>query len=733
MSINSVGMSVASLKPKTDEDLQRMISVAVTDAVEFINRDIAPVRIKAQEYFDGKVDIGEEEGRSKVVATKVRDTIRAVKPSLMRIFLAHERPVEFIASNPGDAAWVDQATTYARIKFTQNHGFKLLNTVFDDALRKKQGILKAWYEKDVKAHIYSFTELTDAELQMVLAEEGVELIEHSATTEQAVPGEEGPAAPAGPGNPLAPQMAPQMPAAVTLHDIKVIRTKEDGDIKIVAVPPEEFFISRNARDIETAYVHGHRTDMPAGDVAAMYDLDVEEISELGSFTNGGSNLDQEEQKRRQYKNGIVKDDEKVADPTMQLVSVTEAYMRVDRDGTGHPVLHRFILGGTEYKILHIEPADESPFSVFEIDPEAHAFHGRSIYDLIKNEQDAATATIRGILDNVAMTNNPRIGAVEGQVNLDDLMNNEIGGIIRMRQPGAIQDISVPFVAGQTLPALQYLDDLVEQKTGVTRASQGLDPDALQSTTKAAVTATIQASAAQIEVMARNLAEGGMSQLFKLILRLSIKHARSPEDMPMGQSFVQVDPRVWNADARVHCNVGLGTGREEEKQMALGMTLQTQMGILQAYGLQNGLVTLTNLRNTLADILAGAGLRNADRYYAPMNPQIEQQMQQQAAQAAQQNPHQQPIDPSQALMQTEQMKAMNVQQIATGKLQLEADKAKMQDDLKRDKMAQDLFLKGAQIASTTGLQIHANQLKAEQAAPRAPGGAPAAQPSFGGGQ
>lgn len=89
MSINSVGMSVASLKPKTDEDLQRMISVAVTDAIEFINRDIAPVRIKAQEYFDGKVDIGEEEGRSKVVATKVRDTIRAVKPSLMRIFLAH--------------------------------------------------------------------------------------------------------------------------------------------------------------------------------------------------------------------------------------------------------------------------------------------------------------------------------------------------------------------------------------------------------------------------------------------------------------------------------------------------------------------------------------------------------------------------------------------------------------------------------------------------------------------
>ena len=56
-------------------------------------------------------------------------------------------------------------------------------------------------------------------------------------------------------------------------------------------------------------------------------------------------------------------------------------------GTGIPVLHRFLLGGTGYKLLDYEPCDESPFAVFEIDPEPHAFFGRSIYDLIKNEQD----------------------------------------------------------------------------------------------------------------------------------------------------------------------------------------------------------------------------------------------------------------------------------------------------------------------------------------------------------
>ena len=125
--------------------------------------------------------------------------------------------------------------------------------------------------------------------------------------------------------------------------------------------------------------------------------------------------------------------------------------------------------------------------------------------------------MRGILDNVAMTNTPRLVVQENATNLDDVLNNEIGAVIRTRSPGAIQDLTVPFAAGQTLPALQYMDQMIESKTGITRASQGLNPDQLQSTTAVAVSAQMAAAAGQTEVMARNLAEGGMTQLFKLIL------------------------------------------------------------------------------------------------------------------------------------------------------------------------------------------------------------------------
>ncbi|MEY4863755.1 MAG: hypothetical protein RLZ51_1850 [Pseudomonadota bacterium] len=694
---------MAQLKPKTRDELEALVAGAVQDAVDFIESEIAPERVKAQQYFDGEVDIGVEEGRSKVVATKVRDTIRQVKPSLMRIFLSHEKPAEFVPVGPEDVASAEQATIGIQKKLEQSNGFRLLNDAFDDALRKKTGILKVWWEDQSKAEVFTFTDLSDDELMLVLNEPGVEVLEHTANVVE--------------------QMDPMgMAMSMSTHDLKISRTETRGKMCVASVPPEEFFVDSRARDAETAYIHGQRTEMRVGDLVEM-GFAFDDVVDLGSFDDGGDDLSDEERDARRKYTADYMDDESASDPAMRKVTLTEAYMRVDVDGTGVPVLHRFLLGGTGYKLLDFEPADESPFAVFEIDPEPHAFFGRSIYDLIKNEQDAGTAVLRGILDNVAMTNSPRTGAVEGMVNMSDLLNNEIGGVVRMRQIDAVRELSVPFVAGQTLPALQYIDDLVEQKTGVTRASQGLDPDALQSTTKAAVTATISAAAAQVETMARNLAEGGLRRLYKIMLHLWIKHARGPEMMRLNTSFVPMDPRVWNADMDVTINVGLGTGREEEKQMALAATLQTQMGIMQAYGPQNPLVGLTEIRNTLADILFAAGVRNADRYYRPMSMQIEQQLMGQAAQAAaQQQPQQDPQ--SAAFLQAEQMKVSARVQADMQKNQIEAMKAQMADDRERDRMAQDLYLRAAEIEARSGVAVQTAQIKAEQAAMRGPGGAPA---------
>lgn len=689
------------LKPMTDLEIEGIAREAVEDAVDFCESEIAEDRIKAQRYFDGEVDIGEEDGRSRVVSTKVRDTIRAIKPSLMRIFLSTDKPVEYVPRSQEDVKAAEQATKYMHYQFNELNGYRVLNDAFHDALVKKCGVVKVYWDMYQEQEVYDFKDLNDMEFTLLVNEDDVEVIKHT-TRMSAEVDEFG------------------MEVESPIHDLKLSRTVERGKMCVESVPPEEFFIDRGSRSIDDYYCVAHRAEMRIGDLVAM-GYEYEDVKDLGGLQHSDTFSEVEQYERGGYE---ADDEEDIKDPSMRVVAVTEAYLKIDVEGTGVAQMHKVVLGGNNYKLLDYEPCSYLPFAVFEVDPEPHTFYGRSIADLIFNDQDAATAMLRGVLDNVALTNNPRLEIVDGAVNVDDLLNNEIGGVIRVKQAGVIQPQAVPFVAGQTLSALQYFDQQVEDKTGVTKASTGLSPDSLQATTATAVQATVQAQAAQIEVMARNLAEGGMRQMFKLMLQCMVQNVEEEQMMRFqGNSYVPVDPRSWNSTMDVSINVGLGTGREDQKVAVLNQALQTQIQIFQTYGPTNGMVSLTNIRNTLSDILAVNGIRNADRYFAPMDPMIEQQMMQQAQQA-QQGQQGQQNDPNAAYLQAEQIKAQAKMQTDQLKLQLEAQKAIAEDDRKRDEMDQDLLVSAAEIIGKYGTSVDVERIKQLQNEPRYPQAQPA---------
>ena len=682
------------LKPMTDDDIKNIASDAVTDAIDFIESEIAEDRIKAQRYFDGEVDIGEEEGRSGIVATKVRDTVRNIKPSLMRVFLSNQNFVQFVPRNPQEVQQAETATQYVHSEFTEKNGYRLINDAFHDALLKKAGVLKVYWDEYTDSETYTLTNLSEAEMMVVVNDQDVEVLEQGMETSMSMD-EFG------------------MQVETPVYSLRVAHYKKGGKLCVESVPPEEFFVSRSARSIDDAYCVGHRTEMRVSDLVAM-GYDFETVSKLSGITDYDSMAEAEDFERRGYDQ--VKEED-ILDPSMKQVSVTEAYMKMDVDGTGIAQLHRILMGGGDYQLLDVTPVNEIPFAIFEVDPEPHAFFGRSVADLIIDDQDASTAILRGVLDNIAMTNNPRTMMVEGQVNIDDLLNNEIGGVVRVKQPGAIQELSVPFVAGQTLGALQYYDSVIEQKTGVSRASMGLDPDALQNATATAAKLTVNAAAGQIEVIARNLAEGGMTRLFRLMLKVLVEN--SPDEQMMrisGDQFAPIDPRSWNTDMGMSVNVGLGTGKDDERIQVLMQTLQTQMQIWQNYGPTNGLVGMTNIRNTLADILGMGGVRNADRYYQPMDQQKEMMLIQQAQMMAQQKQ-----DPNQMLamaqVQAEQIRAQSKMQSDQLKAQLDAQKALAADDRERDKMDQDLIVKAAEVIGKYGTAVDVERIKAMQAEPR----------------
>ena len=374
-------------------------------------------------------------------------------------------------------------------------------------------------------------------------------------------------------------------------------------------------------------------------------------------------------------------------------------------------------------MLDFYEADETPYAIFEVDPEPHAFFGTSTVDLCISDQDAATSMLRGILDNAALVNNPGLQIVDGQVATEDVLSNEVGRIVRVKNLNAMKEMAIPFTAAQTLPALQYFDQLVDNKTGVSKIAQGLDPDVLKSATATSVAASMEGQAGQAEVIARNLAEGGMRQLFSLMLKLFVKNVDEEQVMRLNGSFVPIDPTSFNPEMDLIVNVGIGTGRQAERAAALQQTFAVQQQIYTAYGPMNGVVTLTQMRNTLADMLAMGGIRNVERYFQPMTEEIEQQMlmqQAQQAQQAQMQQGQQP-DPMAMAMQAEQMKAQTNAQVQMAKAQMDNQykmhKLGMDDDLQRDEMVQNLAVKVAEILGKYGTAVDVQGIKAEQDAAR----------------
>ena len=687
---------MAELTPLEDGQLESLVGQAIKDAVDFVDSEIVPERVLSQQYFDGKTRLGTEEGRSKVVATKCRDAVRAIKPSLLRVFLGQAPPVEFTPNSPEEVQVASQMTSYVHYKLNKLNYFKLLNNAFQDSLVKRLGILKVYYEDFSTTEIHTYSGLSDLEFGYLASDENVTVLEHNQTVSMEVDqrtGEE---------------------VQKSVHDAKIQRVTPRGDCRIDSVPPEEWFCDRNATDVETAYIVGHRVNKTVGELVEA-GFDIDQISNLDAIND--DSLNDEELHARTGFTEVNSDSENNIDITSRRIGITECYMRVDADGTGIPVLHKFIMGGSNYKLLDYMHCDQQPFAIFECDPEPHTIWGRSVVAMLFDDQDASTSCLRGVLDNIALCNSPRLSVVDSQVNLDDVLNNEIGAVIRVRQPNTVNPISIPFTAGNTLGAMQYLDQTIDQKVGVSASSVGLQPDVLQSTTQQAVSHHISQAQGQVEVIARNFAEGGMTQLFRKMMNLIIKNPKGNEMMRMGKDYVPVNPKAWNAHLDLQVSVGLGTGKAEEKQMTLQQILQIQQTIYQGYGAGNGLVTLTQIRNTLADILAGVGMKNADRYFNPMSPETEAQLAQMAQQQAQNAP--QPVDPAQAVMASEQMRAQAKVQSDMAKLSLDREKMLLDDDLKRDKLDQDLLLKAGELLSKHGHQVDINEIKKMQAEQRKP--------------
>lgn len=641
----------------SEDELRSKISEAVDreliDAKEFIETDIGEQRAMNTSYYNGDLFGNEEEGRSRIVSRDVSDTVQALLPSLMRIFFGSERVVEFLPVEETDVPLAEQATDYINQVVVQqdNEGFRQFHSAIKDALVRKVGIFKWWWDDKVVLSATQMTGIDESQLMLLQDDDSIESIEAEMTTEEGV--------------------------ETPLYDATVHRRITKGKARFAAVPSEEFLIDRRATCIEDATLVGHRQMMTVSDIVAMgFDREeVEDAAGMGDELAGNA----EYMARRPY---ATTGGDATTDPMMRRVMFVEAFTRVQispKADDPAQLLRVSGLGLSPFKLLHFEPVDEIPFSDLCPDPEPHAFFGSCPADKVRDIQLIKSAIWRGTLDSMTLSMFPRTEIVDGRVNMDDLLNAELGGVVRVEAPGMMREIKASFIGGDTLPLLGYVDKMREDRTKQSQASQGLDADALQSTTKAAVSATITGAQAQIELIARIFAETGVKRLFKGLFKLVVRHQDTARMVRLNGAYKKVDPRDWNAEMDVIVNVALGAGSVEERIQLLGMLAGKQELVIQAMGPQNPLSGLKQYRETLAEILKLSGRKDMSRFLGEIPDEAPPQ-------------GEKPKDPAEMLAQAQMAEAQMKQQIEEKKLALEERKMLMEDARERYKIEVDAQVK-----------------------------------------
>ena len=649
-----------------ENKLKSIIESEIDNALGFVETDTTDERQKALEYYLREPYGNEIEGKSQIVTGEVAEVVDGALPQLIRVFTSSDNVVEFQPVNDGDEPFAKQATEYCNwVFYKENDGFLILHNWFKDALLQKTGVVKAYWDdkKDVTKEKYE--NLSDDELLMLMQDEELEVLSQETIEDSVEVIDPMTGMPA-----VDPMTGMPMIQTNRTHSVKVKKTVKKGSVVVENIPPEEFLISKRAKTIEDSPFVAHRRQMTRSELIAM-GFDKKIVEGLAA----GDTLEFSPERIARYTRGEEPNSMGSQDESMEIIEVYECYIKTDYNNDGIAELRRVVYASQE--ILEDMDCDYVPFHSICPIPIPHKFYGQSLADRALDLQLIKSTVVRQMLDNLYLTNNYRVGAVEGQVNLDDLLTSTAGGVVRIKNPNAIVPMTVQSNVAQSFPMLEYLDGIQARRTGVSDSQNGIDPNILQNVTAAAVSAMSQASAGKLELIARIFAETGVKSLFKGILQLLCKYQDKERVIRLNGKFIPFNPREWSDQYNVSINVGLGTGTRQEQLATMQMILSKQEEIIQGYGLSNPLVSIKQYRDTLAKFINMAGFKDATAFMNEITPEQNAQLSQPTPKKLDAN-----VEATQILAQVEREKADLRSRTEMAKLELEREQMQIENARKQ---------------------------------------------------
>lgn len=673
----------------SEDDLSYLLEQQSRLSIGYYDSQLANDQLEAQRYYKGEPFGNEEDGRSKVISRDVATTVDSIMPDLIKLFLSGDDVVEFEALEEGGEEGARQATDLCNhIFYKDSDGYTVIHDWAKDGLLNRIGVVKVYWEKTSKTEERTFEEQPTEQL-MMMEQDGWEPIE---AEQDEVSG---------------------------LWDVKVSREKDTSRVVIDCVPPEEFFVAPRQQDLQSSEYTATKTLKTISDlIAAGFDRKVvEDIGSSGDDTD--PSFDERRTERYEDEDYTFSDSEtNSTDPMMRKVWVNDEYVLVDFDGDGIAELRHVTRVGTI--ILDNQPVDFHPFINFSPIKLSHTIVGKSLADDTMDIQLIKSTLLRQTLDNLYISNNPRIevpDAYVGENTFDDLLTVAPGAPIRTKGVGGLRPVAVPFTAAQSYGMLEYWDTERQSRTGVTNYNQGLNMDSLNDS-GVAIELIQNKGMGKIELIARNLGNS-MGILFQKVLKTAIEYQEGDMSINVRGKWQNIDVSALNPDMRVNIQVGLGSGDKAERIKARMAILQ-----MQQQSMSMGLSDLSKIYSNYDGLTRDMDIGDANKYFVepqegqkppppPPDPKvIAMQEKGKIDQANLQLKAKGQEADAQMKMQGNQIDATSKQEQNENALQLGREKMAMEAQLKREQMVAEYELKREEMAAEFQLKREQMELEAQ---------------------
>ena len=598
------------------------------------------------------------------------------------------------------------------------------------------GYIKVYMDNRVKTDVGTVTGVNAMGVQMLVEDDEVEILEQRSRIirlelpqpdqQQLPPGppdmppQPGMPPPGQPGMPpqqMPPQQMqppqamgmPQESEEIEVFDLKIRTTKEILELRLEACPPEEVLVDNDLTtlNLDEADFVCHRVQKTYTQLVTE-GFDPDELDEVGSGENYQWN---DERTNRLFYEDEDPDAEDEDDPSMRQFWVHECYVWFDYNGDGLGEQRRVVLIGD--RVFENEETNYQPLIAMSAILMQHKHTGMGYIDLMKDLQLLGSVLTRQLLDSIYKMNIRKKfisedSLTEDGATMEAMLNTQAEFVpVRGIAANAIMPDQQQSMVSEILPVLQYLDERLASRTGVTPES-GVSANDLQEVRQEVFSNVLDRASQRIEMLVRIFSETGYRQLMLKVHQLLRSHWDIARTVKLRGEWVDVDPQGWRDRTDMTVNTGLG---HNTKQIQLG--LLTQLLDIQKEAAAEGLSDPAKIYNTLEKLVGAAGVGDARLYF--VDPKSDEY----------QPPEPPPPDANMILAQAQadalgkeqerkgqemQINAQNDQQ----KMQIDAMSSQQDNQLKQT----DQQIKMRELAMKESEMIAAGQLKEGELAERA---------------